>query len=86
MPIMRMGLRKYPNMVRALDERHIMYNKQLEYVSLREQAGAALVIRPDTPIPIGHTSHNPDNMQAVYDMGRKKGEQMLKEIQRFMRL
>ena len=69
-----------------LDERHIMYNKQLEYVSLREQAGAALVIRPDAPIPIGHTSHNPDNMQAVYDMGRKKGEQMLPEIQRFMRL
>ena len=86
MPIMRIGLRKYPNMVRALDERHIMYNKQLEYVSLREQAGAALVIRPDAPIPIGHTSHNPDNMQAVYDMGRKKGEQMLPEIQRFMRL
>lgn len=84
MPIMRMGLRKYPKMIRALDERHIMYNKQLEYVRRREQEGATLVIRPDAPLTIGHTSHDPENMQAIYDLGRKKGEEMLPEIIRFL--
>ena len=83
MPIMRMGLRKYPNMVRALDERHIMYNKQLEYVSLREQAGAALVIRPDAPIPIGHTSHDATQMRRVYDLGRAAGQRYLDRIKEF---
>ena len=71
-------------MIRALDERHIMYNKQLEYVRQREQEGAILVIRPDAPLTIGHTSHDPENMQAIYDLGRKKGEEMLPEIERFL--
>lgn len=28
MPLMRIALRKYPNMIEAMDKRHIMYNKQ----------------------------------------------------------
>ncbi|MDE5571244.1 MAG: patatin family protein, partial [Prevotella sp.] len=51
MPLIRLWLRHYPNMVRALDERHLMYNRQLEYVRQAEQEGRCLVIRPDEPIP-----------------------------------
>ena len=32
MPLMRIGLRKYPRMIEAMDRRHLMYNRQLEYV------------------------------------------------------
>ena len=84
MPLMRMSLRHYPNMVRALDQRHIMYNKELEYVAQREQAGAAYVIRPDSALRIGHISHNPAEMQAVYDEGRKKGEAVIADIKAFL--
>ena len=85
MPLMRMSLRKYPNMVRALDNRHIMYNKQLDYVANREKEGVALVIRPDSPLPIGHISHDPDKMQRVYDLGREKGEATIQEIKEFLK-
>ncbi len=84
MPLMRMSLRHYPNMVRALDQRHIMYNNELDYVAQREQAGAAYVIRPDSALQIGHISHNPAEMQAVYDEGRKKGEAVIEEIKAFL--
>ena len=60
MPLMRIGLRKYPNMIKAMDERHLMYNNELEYVAQREREGRCLVIRPDEKIPIGHISHDPD--------------------------
>ena len=39
MPLMRIALRKYPKMIKALDTRHIMYNLELEYVRKAEQAG-----------------------------------------------
>ena len=32
MPLMRISLKKYPNMIKAMDNRHIMYNKELAYV------------------------------------------------------
>ena len=80
MPLIRMSLHKYPRMVEALDCRHLMYNKELEYVAQAEREGRCLVIRPDEKIPIGHISHNPDEMRHVYEMGRKTGERYLDRI------
>ena len=80
---MRLSLRKYPQMVNALATRHIMYNRQLEYVAKAEQAGRCMVIRPDSPIPIGHISHDEAQMQHVYDMGRNTGQRYIEAIKAF---
>ena len=83
MPLMRIALRKYPKMIEALDTRHIMYNQELEYVRKAEQAGRCLVIRPEGKIPIGHISHDPEEMRRVYDIGRKTGEKHIDQIKEF---
>ena len=83
MPLLRLSLRKYPRMIQALDERHLMYNHQLAYVAQAEAEGRCLVIRPDGPIPIGHVSHDPAKMQRVYDMGRAEGERRIADIIHF---
>ena len=83
MPLMRIALRKYPQMIKAMDERHLMYNHQLDYVAKAEQEGRCLVIRPEEKLPIGHISHDPEQMQRVYDMGRKTGEQYINRIKDF---
>ena len=83
MPLMRLALRKYPRFLKALDERHLMYNQELEYVAEAERQGRCLVIRPDGPIPIGHLSHDPQQMRLVYDMGRKVGERYIDHIKEF---
>ena len=85
MPLMLIALRKYPNMIEALDKRHIMYNQQLVYVYQAESTGRALVIRPEAPLPIGHISHNPDEMQRIYDIGRKTGMKYIERIKAFFR-
>ena len=86
MPLMRVGLRKYPNMIKAMDERHLMYNNELEYVAQAEQEGRCLVIRPDGKIPIGHISHDPDEMHHVYELGRQVGERYIDRIKDFYAL
>ena len=86
MPLMRLSLRKYPNMVRAMDERHLMYNRQLEYVAQAEREGRCLVIRPDEKIPIGHISHDAAEMRHVYELGRAVGERYIERIKAFYRL
>ena len=83
MPLMRIALRKYPKMIESMDKRHVMYNKQLVYVYEAEKAGRALVIRPEKPLPIGHISHNPEEMQHIYDIGRAAGEKHIEAICRF---
>jgi len=83
MPLMRIALRKYPQMVKALEERHVMYNQELNYVVQAEEKGRCLVIRPDGKIPIGHISHNTDEMRRVYELGRQVGERYIKQIINF---
>lgn len=84
MPLMRIGLRKYPRMVEAMDQRFQMYNYELDYVAEAERLGRCLVIRPAQKIPIGHISHNPEQMERVYQMGRQTGRQYLTEIKQFL--
>jgi predicted patatin/cPLA2 family phospholipase len=83
MPVMRIALRRYPKMLKAMDERHVMYNHELDYVAEAERQGRCLVIRPDGKIPIGHISHNPDEMRHVYEMGRTIGERYIEQIKEF---
>lgn len=83
MPLMRLALRKYPHFLKALDERHLMYNCQLDYVAEAERLGRCLVIRPDENIPIGHLSHDAQQMQYVYELGRAVGERYIDRIKEF---
>lgn len=84
MPLIRLGLRKYPLMVEAMDKRHLMYNRQLEYVAEAERQGRCLVIRPDERLNIGHVCHDPELMERIYQTGRKMGEQKINEIKEFL--
>ena len=83
MPLMRLALRKYPHFLKALDERHLMYNCQLDYVAEAERLGRCLVIRPDENIPIGHLSHDAQQMRHVYELGRAVGERYIDRIKEF---
>lgn len=83
MPLMRLWLRRHPRIIRALEQRHIMYNDQLEYVRQEEKKPNTLVLRPETVLTIGHLSHNPDDMQATYEHGRKVATKHLEEIKAF---
>ena len=84
MPLMRIALRRYPQMVKALDERHLMYNYQLEYVANAERTGRCLVIRPDEKLRIGHVCHDPDMMERIYQTGRETGERRINEIKEYL--
>ena len=84
MPLMRIALRKYPRMIEAMDQRHVMYNKELAYVREAEQAGRCLVIRPKEKLPIGHFSHDPEEMQRIYDIGIEAGKENIEKIKRFL--
>ena len=83
MPLMRIGLRRYPEMIQAMDRRYLMYNRELEFVHQAEREGRCLVIRPDEKLPIGHISHDPEEMKRVYQIGREMGDRYIERIKAF---
>ena len=80
----RLTLRKYPNMLRAVRERHLMYNEQRAHVFAQEKAGKAFVICPDKPLEVGRMEHDPEQLQKAYDTGRQTALRQLEALKRFM--
>ena len=84
MPVFKATMRKYPAIIEGMSKRHLMYNRELDYISQQQMAGKCLVICPSDTLPIGRTSLNAKKMQHVYDMGRKAGEENLEAIRKFI--
>ena len=84
MPLIRLQLNHHPKMLKALAERHIMYNKQLEFVQQEERSGNTFVIRPQATLNVGRMTHNPDKMQEIYEEGRKVATVELQKLQQFL--
>lgn len=85
MSLMKIALRKYPNLLKAMQERHIMYNEETEYVFKKADAGEILVICPEEPLGISRTEKNPDELERVYQIGRKSGQEVLAKVKEFLK-
>lgn len=84
MPLMHLQLHRHPKMLKALAERHIMYNKEVDLVLQEEQKGNVFVLQPQIKLTIGHTSHNPKKMQETYEHGRKVATEELEKLKQFL--
>ena len=62
LPLIRQVYKRYPRLIEALACRHEAYNASLTYVRRQENAGVALVIRPEEKLPIGHVSHKAEEL------------------------
>lgn len=83
---MKISLRKYPNMIKCISERHIMYNKQRDFVFEQEKNGSAFVICPDEKLPIKRIEHDADVLRKVYKIGRNTAEKQLEKIKEFIKI
>lgn len=80
MGLMKLSLRKYPNMIKCIADRHEMYNKQREYVFEKEKSGEAFIICPEEKLPIGRIEHDEAVLRKVYEIGKKTAEKNLDRL------
>ena len=84
-PLIKLKYKKYPEFVKAMEERHIKYNETLEYIAAEEQKGNVLVIRPDEALPVGRIERNRDNLKAAYEIGRNTAIKKLDKVRKFLK-
>lgn len=75
---------KYPAIAALLKSRHLRYNESVEQLLRWEDMGKAFVIRPTRPIEIHSIEKDPDNLQMVYDMGRRDAEAALPRLRKYL--
>ena len=82
--MMQTMLRKYPRIRKAMAGRHILYNRQMDEINEREEAGISFVIRPPMPLGIKRTEKDPSELERVYQIGREEAEKQLDQIKTFL--
>lgn len=80
----RIVYRHYPNFVKAIVNRHQMYNAELEYVNQQQKQGHTLVIRPSKSLTIGRMEKDLNKVKAMYELGRFDAEALLPTIKEFL--
>lgn len=83
-PLMKLKLKKFPKLIEAMENRHILYNNQLRYAEEMEQKGKALIIRPKEKLPIGRLEKNPETLKTVYNLGREEALKNLDRIKEYL--
>jgi predicted patatin/cPLA2 family phospholipase len=84
MPIIRLVYRKYPKFIEAVEHRHEMYNAETRYIFEQEKAGKVLVLCPEAPLGISRIEKNVNELQRVYDTGKRIATERLEEIKNFL--
>ncbi len=82
--LIKLKLGKFKNMIETMTNRYKVYNEQKAYVKSREESGNVFVIRPEAPLNIGATENNPDELQRVYDIGRRTALDCLDKLKSYL--
>lgn len=84
MPLIRILLKDYPLMVDAMEKRHVMYNHEVKDIETKEVRGQVFVIRPPESLHIGRIEKDPNELQRVYEIGRREALKNLKAMKAFL--
>lgn len=82
LPLIKRCYRKYPNLIKAIAERHIMYNAELDYIS--QKGKDIFLIQPQNPLMIGRVEKNPEKLRQVYEIGRKEAERNMESLMKYL--
>lgn len=83
-PIAKVVLRQYPKAIRLLENRHIRYNKLYKFLDKCNERGKTLVIRPPEALGVGSMETDPEQLERVYQIGRKVGMEKLEEVRKYL--
>ena len=75
---------KYPKFVKAIKQRHLMYNRELDEIEQMRAAGRVLVIRPSRLVKIGKMEPNPEIVREMYELGRCDAVAVLDRVKKFL--
>lgn len=81
--IIRRQLRAYPEIVAAIEQRHINYNRSMALIEQMEKEDKAFVFAPDQ-LSIGRMERNVQRLEAYYQYGERAAERQLPALQAFL--
>ncbi len=85
LPLIRKVYRKYPQFIKAIEQRHIHYNRTLDELSCMKKKGNTFIIQPKYPVEISRLEKNPDNLHKLYMQGYEDAKACYEDLLKFIK-
>lgn len=80
LPIIKLVYKKFPKLIEAIENRHIIYNQQLEFLEEQEKLGNVIIIRPSEKPTASRTEKDKEKILETYNLGKKDALSIIKNI------
>ena len=80
----KLKYKKYPNFIKTIEDRYLMYNDELDKISKLENDNKIFVIRPSRKVNIKRIEKNSKRIQEMYDLGVEDMEKSIEKLKEYI--
>lgn len=82
--IFKMKYKKYPNLIKAIEDRYKMYNDTIDFIEEKRRSGEVFVIQPKGPVNISRVEKDKRKLKALYDEGYNDAKECYEDLIKFI--
>lgn len=76
--------RKYPSIAKTMDERHMIYNDQINYIHYQQRNGQVYVIQPSANVRVSRIETNQQRLLNLYELGYYDAKNHFRNLKNWM--
>ena len=80
----KLKYKKYPNLVKAIENRYKMYNETLDFIEEEKAKNKVFIIQPKLPVKISRIEKDKDKLKALYDQGYEDAKELYEDLMKFL--
>lgn len=82
--IFKIKYKKYPNLVKAIEDRYKMYNNTIDFIEEKRKNGEVFVIQPKGPVNISRVEKDKTKLKDLYDEGYNDAKECYEDLIKFI--
>lgn len=82
--IFKLKYKKYPNLIKAIENRYVMYNNTIDFIEEKRKKGEIFVIQPKSPVNIGRLEKDKVKLKSLYDQGYNDAKESYEDLIKFI--
>ena len=80
----KLKYKKYPNLVKAIENRYKMYNETLDFLEEEKAKNEVFIIQPKLPVKISRIEKDKDKLKELYDQGYEDAKEIYEDLMKFL--
>lgn len=82
--LLKFKYKKYPNLVKAIENRYKMYNETLDFLEEEKAKNEVFIIQPKLPVKISRIEKDKDKLKELYDQGYEDAKELYEDLMKFL--